>query len=442
MALLLQMQRTHGNRAVQQLLSTSARLVAMSDAIRPEEMAPIGLPSALPPSADMVSRDDDLRSRAAPANGAVTFIQRAKIDHRTVTWDDYLAKVPKGATFEAETATGFADPNLPSLMPATPTGTDTGEDCKIGKKKETKFKVDITIDPASPKVKSFMSQDDSWHKGWTTDEDTRKKKCLAEVSPKCEKGFDSEFAKIKGERTKAEAECRKNFDDASKDANRQCKGLEADCKAAFKSGQASFSITVGTLTITANSAKECTTVLLKDCVKEMMKGFKVTNTVGSGTATATTRAECGKPFGEDLEKLMKDAVTVDMNSSVKVTSRDDCRQAFLEPCSKVLMQARADALLRHEQAHFDLTDALAQKAERDLRALVGTFPTEVEACGKSAAEAKAKATLASELAKMKKQFAASEKELNDFHKKYDAETKHGVAAEKQSAWEASISKGF
>jgi hypothetical protein len=106
------------------------------------------------------------------------------------------------------------------------------------------------------------------------------------------------------------------------------------------------------------------------------------------------------------------------------------------------MEAGSDSLLKHEQAHFDLTEAMAQKAQSDLRSLVDGFPTEVDACGQKAAEAKAKKTLASELKKMKKNYAANEKLRKKKQSQYDKETKHGIVEEKQTAWEEKISKGF
>jgi hypothetical protein len=107
-----------------------------------------------------------------------------------------------------------------------------------------------------------------------------------------------------------------------------------------------------------------------------------------------------------------------------------------------MMQAGSDALLKHEQTHFDLTHALGEKAQSDLRTLIDSFPKEVEACGQAAAEKKAKQTLASELAKMKKNYAASRSKLGKLQSKYDKETKHGTVAKKQEEWEKIVKKGF
>jgi hypothetical protein len=106
------------------------------------------------------------------------------------------------------------------------------------------------------------------------------------------------------------------------------------------------------------------------------------------------------------------------------------------------MEAGSSKVLGHEQNHFDLTDALAIKAQKDLQDLVATFPKEVSACGKAAAGALASKTLASELKQLQDKFAAAKKQLKQLQDSYDAETRHGVVEEKQAEWEARIVKGF
>ncbi len=99
-------------------------------------------------------------------------------------------------------------------------------------------------------------------------------------------------------------------------------------------------------------------------------------------------------------------------ASTTVNKIENCRATFLDTCAAELMQAGSDDLLKHEQTHFDLTDAMAQKAQNDLRSLVDAFPTEVSECGQKAAETKAKKVLAGELKKMKKSYAVNKKSLN------------------------------
>ena len=129
-------------------------------------------------------------------------------------------------------------------------------------------------------------------------------------------------------------------------------------------------------------------------------------------------------------------------ASTTVKKPEDCRTTFVDACATDLMQAGSDELLKHEQAHFDLTDAMAQKAQTDLRALVDSFPTEIGACAQQAAEAKAKAILASHLEKIKANYIANKKLLKSKQAKYDKETKHGTVEKKQTAWEERISEGF
>jgi hypothetical protein len=384
-------------------------------------------------SAEMVPGYQDRYAAAPQPRNGDLLIQRAKIDHRTLTWDDFQKPAPKNATFDAETVSDFADPALDKVIPQNLKAVDTGDKCKVGGKDSTKFKVDITIDPDQIEVKSFMSQDDSWHKAWATDEKAQRAKCVAEFAPLCEKIFDDAFKQAKVDRAKEEAACRKDFDDAKKEVDEQCKKKEADCKAAFKAGDPFEG---------ADSAKECTTVVLKDCKTEGMKG----HTYSNGDATATSRSECAKPFGDDFEKAQKDAATAEVTmggASTTVNSREDCRKdEFLDSCVKDLIPAGSAKLLAHEQNHFDLTDALATKAQADLRALVGTFPKEVVDCGEDAAKAKAKKTLADELKQLNKIFKDAKKEMGKLQSKYDSETQHGSIAEKQAEWEDRVSKGF
>jgi hypothetical protein len=434
--LLLEAQRTYGNRHVQRLVASAEPREAQGERAAPMHGGPIG---------SLANRQSQ-GAAVCPDGSKSLLVQRDKIDHQTLSWSDFQGKVPKGATFDAATWSDFADPKLASLIPTTLTAVDTGEDCTAGRKPATKFKVDITIDPTTIAVKSFMWQEKSWHQDWLTDEAARRKKCLAEDSPSCEKGFDKQFDDVKKQRSTAEADCRKSFDDAATNINTQCKQAEGDCKKAFASGSTSFNFSAGSLSITATTAKECTTVLLPGCKTALMATQSFSQSVDGNTATATKRSECGKPFGADLEKLLRGAVTVEMSrggASTTVTNRGDCRKdAFLDPCAKTLMEAGSNKVLEHEQNHFDLTDALAAKAQKELQDLVGTFKTEVVACGQAAAEALAKSTLASELKKLQGKFAAAKEELSKLQDKYDAETRHGVVEEKQAEWETRISKGF
>ena len=387
---------------------------------------------------------DPMSSMASSVNTAEPFIQRNKIDHGTLTWADFQKEAPKKAKYDAATVSSFEDPDLSAPIPNN-AAVDTGEPCKAKGKSLTRFTVDITIDSAQIEVKSFMDQDESWHKPWTTEEPDRRAKCEKELSPKCEKAFKKQFAKIKKIVAKEKTVCQKDFDRKQKEAKKQCKPAEADCKAAFKNGDPSFTINIDGTDITANTKKECAKVLLPDCVTASMQGQEFTQTLDEKSATATNKAECKTRFGPELEKLLKDQITWEATmsgASTTVNKSEECRSTFVDACAADLMQAGSDDLLKHEQTHFDLTDAMAQKAQADLRSLVDSFPTEVDACGQKAAEAKAKKVLASELKKMKKNYAANNKLRKKKQAQYDKETKHGTVEKKQTAWEEKISEGF
>jgi hypothetical protein len=371
-------------------------------------------------------------------------IQRDKIPHGALTWDDFKGKVPKKAKHDAGTYSDFEDPELKSLIPAI-APVDTGEPCKVKGKDLTRFTVDTTIDSAKIEVKSFMDQDKSWHKAWTTDEAARRAKCKKEWMPKCKKALDKQIAKIKKTVSKSKAACEKQFDKIKKEATKQCKPFETKCKAAFKKGDTSFTIEIGDSEIEASSAKECTKILLPDCIAASMKGAEVSETVEGEAATATSKEECKTVMAPELEKLLKDQMTWEATiggASVTIKKPEDCNATFIDSCSADLLQAASNDLLKHEQTHFDLTEAMAQKAQSDLRALVDAFPTEVDACGEAAAKAKAKVVLASELAKMKKSYSANKKSMTAKQAQYDKETKHGVIEKKQAEWEEKISEGF
>ncbi|MBA4142845.1 MAG: hypothetical protein H0X43_07530 [Nitrosospira sp.] len=225
----------------------------------------------------------------------------------------------------------------------------------------------------------------------------------------------------------------------------RCTPLVAECKAAFKRGDANFTIEIGDSEIQANTAKECTSILLPGCIASSMAETEVSQTVDAESATAKSKAECKTVLAPELEKLLKDKMEWEASSggaSVAVAKRGDCSTTFIDSCAADLLQASSDDLLKHEQTHFDLTEAMAQKAQSNLRNLMGTFPAEVDGCGEAAAKAKAKSVLASELAKLKKMYAAHRKSMSKNQAQYDKETKHGVIEKKQAEWEEKISKGF
>lgn len=385
-------------------------------------------------------------SFASSSNTAELPIQRDKIGHGTLTWGDFQGEVPKTTKYAAEISSSFEDPDFDASMPNN-AAADTGQPCKAKGKDVTKFTVDITIDPAQIEVKSFMDQEKSWRKHWTTDAPARREKCEKEWSPVCEKNFDKQFSKIKKAVSKEKSRCQKELDEKKmkKNAKKQCKPLEDECKAAFKQGDSSYAVNFDGVEITASDMKECATVLSSHCIAATMKERKFSVSVDGESATAASEAECKTVFAPELERLLKDQVTWEATAgddSATVNNRGNCRKTLVDKCAADFLQVGSETLLNHEQVHFDLTDAMAQKAQNDLRSLVDAFPTEVDACGQKAAEAKAKKVLASELKKMKKNYAANKKLLKKKQAQYDKETKHGIVEKKQAAWEEKISEGF
>jgi hypothetical protein len=163
------------------------------------------------------------------------------------------------------------------------------------------------------------------------------------------------------------------------------------------------------------------------------------------TATATSKAGCKTEFAPELEKLLKDQANWEITVSDETTTvktREDCRKQLVDDCATDFLETGSATLLQHEQAHFDLTEAMAKKAEADLKDLIGTFPAEAEGCGEKTAAANAKKLLTSELKKLKKSYAANKKLLKKKQAQYDKETKHGIIEKKQAAWEEKINEGF
>jgi hypothetical protein len=373
-------------------------------------------------------------------------IQRDKIPHGALTWEDFKGKAPKSSKYDAVTYSFFEDPDLGALIPGK-APVDTGEPCRAKGKDQTRFTVDITIDPAQLEIRSLMDQEKSWRRPWTTDEPARRVKCEKEWSPKCEKGFDKQFSKIKKTVSKEKTRCQKELDEKKmkKNAKKQCKPLEDECKSALKGGDASFSIQFDGVEITAATAKECTSIVLAHCVTETLKERTFSVSVDGETATATSKAGCKTEFAPEFEKLLKDQAIWEItvaDETTTIKSREDCRKQLVDDCATDFLETGSNALLGHEQAHFDLTDAMAKKTENDLKELIGTFPVEAEGCGEKAAAANAKKLLAGELKKLKKSYGANKELLNKKQAQYDKETKHGTMEKKQAAWEKKINEGF
>jgi hypothetical protein len=311
-------------------------------------------------------------------------VQRDKIDFRQLTWSDF--KGPKPAKFPAATASGIRP--TAKLKQATDV-TDTGTDCTPPKAKQkvTEFTVKISVGPTMfDGVKAFFSQEESG-----ADPDAKKgfTAVTAKAVKSCQQGFDKQLAEFKAQ--------------AAKD----CQHQVGACEAAFKSGSTSFDLTVGGTTVTARSAKDCSTSLVTSCKAAQLAGFAPgAFTFGQpdvGSATAADKTDCGTTFKASVLRIEK---------------------------------AESERLLHHEQVHFNVTNSIATKLQADLRSAVAGMTVQVTECGKAkavASAAKAFAALGA-AATLQKMVSDARKELATTQKNYDTTTNHGLIQMEQDKW--------
>jgi hypothetical protein len=310
-------------------------------------------------------------------------VQRDNIDFRPLTWADFKGK-PSGG-FPATTSSGIR--KLPKLKQAKDI-TDTGTDCTPPKAKQhkTEFTVKISVDPAMfDNVKAFFSQEKSG-----AEPDVKKGLVTAtnkEVG-KCQRNFDKELAAFKAQ--------------AAKD----CQDLGKQCKEAFKSGNTSFTMTVGSTAVVANSAKDCAKSFPTDCRAAELAGFtpgSFTFTHLGGSATAAARADCAASFKASVDGINK---------------------------------AESVRLLNHEQVHFNITNSIATKLQADLRAAAATMNVQKTECGKAKALSSAAAafTALNPTATLTKLFTDAQKELGSKQGDYDTSTNHGLIQKEQDKW--------
>lgn len=332
-------------------------------------------------------------------------VQRDKIDHRQLAWDDFQGKAPKASKYWASTASGFNPPDLKALIPKKLEAQDTGEACVVKKKKTgdvmgTTFRVDIGLDGGQVAVTPYMWQEKSWRMPWTTDADARTTKCKAEVVKKCQQSFTKQLKQV----------------------DKECKKSQKDCKKAFKAGDIpSWSITIEDEEVAAANVQECTDVILERC-RELKAGTLYhSHSMAGVTITAYTKKEC--------------------------------EEEFQQACVDELLELASSNLLQHEQGHFDITNVRAEQTQDALRALVEGFDCEVTVCakgdtdkgqktGKTKAIAKAKTVLAKELKQLQKEYAKGQKGLTATQKQYDSATQHGVVEAMQQMWQEQIGEGL
>src|SRR4030095_12657750 len=115
--------------------------------------------------------------------------------------------------------------------------------------------------------------------------------------------------------------------------------------------------------------------------------------------------DCAADFGPRVEEFLKGQLKWTgslAGEEAEVTTLDECSTTLLQECIDRLYQAESDRLLKHEQGHFDISNAIAEKSTEAIRTMIGGFKTDFEACGDQKALAKAKAALKGYSKKLKK----------------------------------------
>jgi Domain of unknown function (DUF4157) len=308
-------------------------------------------------------------------------IQRAEIPYRQITWADFLAAPPNNPSSPEGAGILTKFDRIPSFSPVT-TAKATKKKCKVGKTRATEVESTAAPDPADfNKPEAVMDQDQSWALARYTG--SSNDYCAGEAA-KCEQQFDSIAAQIRT----------------------MCGQKSNECKRAFDGGQKSFGFAIGNDAVTVASKAECTTKLLVKCQEFSMKGASLT----VGAVTVRTKA--------------------------------DCRENFLRQCPASEVPERA-RLLRHEQAHFDITNVMAKNARESLRLKAASLPVKEIGCGEDAARDAARNTYESNVKSALTQLgtdwlASKDRAQTD----YDDQTGHGAKAAEQRSWEAAIQAGL
>ena len=333
-------------------------------------------------------------------------VQRAEIDYRQLTWDDFKG-TPVGA-FDAETDSNIRYPDLTQIKPIVTTAA-TEKDCtkKVdgADVKDKEHQATVGMDSSGITATAFMSQEKSWVKPLFKD--------VAEMKKFCE---NDKFTKDET------AKCEKTIKDASTNRDTQCKTVTDSCSEAVSNNQtATFKI--GGKDYSASTKGEC------DTVTEACKTY----------------------FGKSIEYKT--------GKGTSITNEADCATTLSAECMD-RRKASADALLSHEQGHFDITNVLAKRLESDIKTMVDGYARKsVTGCGKDDATQKANDLVTKEVnPKIQEMIKASQKKmdevkgymkdkkkikgtLRDTQDKYDSETTHGQKETQQSQWKDNISKG-
>lgn len=376
-------------------------------------------------------------------------IQRKKLDYRQLTWADFKKKPLQWSRYDARIFSHFHDPKISKLADRKAlralNAVQTKEQCKRRRRKKTKFKVNIKMDPQKIKIRPYMWQERSWAKLWITNNKARKKRCKATLVRRCKCAFDKMHRDIRRKRLKAVRKCRQIFAKRFKEVSRECRKWRRSCVRAFKTGDTRYKVTIGGKQAVAKSMRECKRVFFKKCKKLFMEGFSHTLTLDGKDVIAGTRAECATKFAKQYEKIARSSLkwTGSMaGETTQARSKADCSKGLLKECAGRMSQKASEVLLEHEQGHFNITNAMAQKTQTSLRDLIAAFDEEVTACGKRRAIAKAKRTLRKNVRQLKREYKAKVKEWRQTQKAYDRKTQHGQKLIEQAEWSQRITEGL
>lgn len=331
-------------------------------------------------------------------------IQRADIYHRQLTWADFTADVPKkNKGYEAATKSDIEKVDTSAWPFKKLTETENGttvpsgktvKDCEKGKDKDKKadehpekykaYKVNIEGDTSQLQAKAYMRQHESWAKKWLYDAKERDAYADTFVA-KCENYFTGKTKSV------------------GKDCDKDVKSCAKDMK---KNNWAEFT----RYNTTVTSPADCVNIK-PNCVKDRLSGYTFQWKNHNGVTVDGKVGECKTTFKKDL-------ISTGLEDS-------------------------STSLLNHEQRHFDITHAVAEKITSELQTLAASFTTkEVEACGKGNALAAAEKALASQRKKLADKAAAVKKTLSTYQNNYDAETNHSKVVKAQEWWNANIDAGL
>lgn len=317
-------------------------------------------------------------------------IQRAKLDHKQLTWDDFKGTVPKKTKNEATTASDITDPKVKEIKPEEPEVSEVEKDC--GEDNTTGYSAKIAYDTSKIEAKAYFDEDTSWKKDWTTDATSQEARCKTKVVDPCNTKLDALEAEA-ADKTKSNIEeCEKALEEAGEGAS-----LEYDCDGK---------------TVEVSSKDECTSKM-KDC-------FDKTNFSG---VSWEYEAHTGQ--------------------KLTATKKSECDTSMKDQCKNSLMPNLSADLLSHEQGHFDITKVIADEIQQNLRDKADELETEAEGCTEEEAIKNAKAAHRAKKpgAKFKKIWKDGKKKLKDTQKTYDNDTDHSTVADQQSDWVEKIAAG-